>query len=45
MLLDSSAGLAKGQEVPPIALALTFIKQTNTKHKTYVVFTFEQGSF
>ena len=28
--LDSSAGLAKGQEIPPIALRLTFIKQTNT---------------
>ena len=36
---------AKGQEVPPIALTLTFIKPTNTKHKTYVPFTFERGSF
>ena len=30
---------------PPMALTLTFIKQTNTTHKTYVPFTFEQGSF
>ena len=30
---------------PPIAITLTFIKQTNTKHKTYVPFTFERGSF
>ena len=30
---------------PPIALTLTFIKQSNTKHKTYVPFTFERGSF
>ena len=35
VLLDSSAGLAKGQEFPLIALTLTFIKQTSTKHKTY----------
>ena len=40
-----SAGLAKSQEVPPIALTLTSIKQTNTEHKTYVPFTFERGSF
>ena len=33
------------QEIPPIALMLTFIKQTNTTHKTYVPFTFEQGSY
>ena len=45
VLLDSSAELAKGQEVPPIAITLTFIKQTNKKHKTYVPFTFEQGHF
>ena len=43
--LDSSAGLAKGQEIPPIAFTFTFIKQTNTKHKTYVPFNFERGSF
>ena len=30
---------------PPIALTLTFIKQTNTKHKTYELFTFERDSF
>ena len=30
---------------PPIALTLTFIKQTNTKHDTYVPFTFERGLF
>ena len=35
----------QGPRGPPIALALTFIKQTNTKHKTYVLFTFERGSF
>ena len=29
----------------PIALTLTFIKQSKTKHKTYVPFTFERGSF
>ena len=45
VLLDSSAGLSKGQEVPPIALTFTFIKQSNTKHKTYVPFAFERGSF
>ena len=37
--------ISKGQEVPPIALTLTFIKQTNTMHNTYVTFTFERGSF
>ena len=42
--LDSSPGLAKGQD-PPIASRLTFIKQTNIKHKTYVPFTFEGDSF
>ena len=31
--------------LPPVALTLTFIKQTNTKHKTYVPLTFERGSF
>ena len=35
----------QGPRGPPIALTLTFIKQTNTKHKTYVLFTFERGSF
>ena len=30
---------------PPIAVTLTFIKQTNTKQKTYVMFTFQRGSF
>ena len=35
VLLDSSEGLAKGQEVPPIALTLTFTKQTNSKHAVY----------
>ena len=30
---------------PQIVLTLTFIKQSNTKHKTYVPFTFERGSF
>ena len=45
VLLDSSAGLAKGREVPPIASTLTIIEQTNTKHKTYVPFTIERGSF
>ena len=30
---------------PPIALTLTFIKQTNTKHMIYVLFTFERDSF
>ena len=29
----------------PIALTLTFKKQANTKHKTYVSFTFERCSF
>ena len=45
VLLDSSAGLAKGQEVPPKASTSTIIKQTNTKHKTYVPFTIERSSF
>ena len=40
-----SAGLSKGQEIPAIALTLTFIKQTNTTHKTCVPFTFERGLF
>ena len=35
----------QGPRGPPIALTLTFIKQTNTEHKTYVLFTFELGSF
>ena len=35
----------QGPRDPPIALTLTFIKQTNTKHKTYVLFTFERGLF
>ena len=35
----------QGPRDPPIALILTFMKQTNTKHKTYVSFTFERGSF
>ena len=35
----------QGPRGPPIALTLTFIKQTNTKHKTFVPFTFERGSF
>ena len=35
----------QSQEISPIALTLTFIKQTNTKHKTYMPFTFERGSF
>ena len=30
---------------PPIAFTLTFIKQTSTKHKINVSFTFERGSF
>ena len=30
---------------PPITLILTFIKQTNTQHKTYESFTFKRGSF
>ena len=33
----------QGPRDPPIALTLTFIKQTNTKHKTYVLFIFERG--
>ena len=36
---------SQGPRDPPIALTLTFIKQTNTKHKTYVPFTFKRGSF
>ena len=35
----------QGPRDPPIALTLTFIKQTDTKHKTYVPFTFERDSF
>ena len=35
----------QGSRGPPIALTLTFIKQTNRKHKTCVLFTFEQGLF
>ena len=35
----------QGPRDPPIALTLTFIKQTNTTHKTSVPFTFERGSF
>ena len=35
----------QGPRGPRIALTLTFIKQTNTKHKTYVRFTFERDSF
>ena len=35
----------QGQEISPIALLLTFIKQTNTAHKTYMPLTFERGSF
>ena len=35
----------QGPRGPPIALTLTFIKQTNTKRKTYVLFAFERGSF
>ena len=44
-VLLGSSGLAKGQKIPPIALTLTFIKQSKTKYKTYVPFTFERGSF
>ena len=33
------------RDPPPIALTLIFIKQTNTKYKTYMLFTFEQGLF
>ena len=44
-LLDSPAGLAKGQEIPYNSIKVTFIKQTNTTHNTYVPFTFERGSF
>ena len=35
----------QGPRDPPIALTLTFIKQTNTTHKIYVPYTFERGSF
>ena len=35
----------QGPRGPPIASTLTIIKQTNTKHKTYVPFTIERGSF
>ena len=38
-------GFRRAKRSPPIALTLTFIKQTNTTHMTYVPFTFEQGSF
>ena len=41
--LISRAG--QGPRGPPIALTLTFKKQTHTKNKTYVPFTFERGSF
>ena len=34
-----------GPRDPPMALALTFKKQSNTKHKTYAPFAFEPGSF
>ena len=34
-------GLPRANRSLPIALTLTFIKQSNTKHKTYVPFTFE----
>ena len=35
----------QGSRGPPIALMLTFIKQTDTKHKTDVPFIFERGSY
>ena len=35
----------QGPRGPPIASTLTIIKRTNTKHKTYVPFTIERGSF
>ena len=38
-------GLPRAKRSPPIVLTLTFIKQSNTKHKTYVPFAFERGSF
>ena len=34
-----------GPRGPRIVFTLTFIKQTNTKHDTYVPLTFERGSF
>ena len=33
VLSDSSAGLAKGQEVPPMALTSTIIKQLTQSHR------------
>ena len=41
--LISSA--CQGPRDAPIGLTLTFIKQTNTKHKTFTSFTFERGLF
>ena len=38
-----SSRACQGPRDPPIALTLTFIKQTNTKPKTFVPFTLERG--
>ena len=35
----------QGPRGPPIASTFTILKQTNTKHKTYVPFTIERGLF
>ena len=35
----------QGPRDPPIVLTLTFKKRSNTKHNTYLPFTFEPGSF
>ena len=35
----------QGPSDPPMALTLTFLKQTSIKHKTYVPFAFERGLF
>ena len=43
--LGFNSKACQGPRDPPIALTLTFIKQTNTTHKTYVPFTFERGLF